>query len=137
MFALCLFLFDGLDGLLEWFTGDTSVADWQTTASSWLTAALVIAALCTGLMALIKAFLKMRAPNPRRRIWPRSKAVLFILVGLFPVFLIVSTAWYLSRDFTNIIALGGLFKGIVFAWLLYLVFMLLSHAFGEWREDLF
>jgi hypothetical protein len=135
--ALFLFLLQGMESLLEWFTGDTSVADWQSTAISWLIAAVVIAATCTGLMVLIKAFMKMRAPNPRGRIWPRGKAVIFILTGLFPVLVSVSSAWYLSRDYTNIITISGLFKGVLFAWVLYILLMLVSHAWGEWREDLF
>lgn len=134
---LGIYFFEGLEGLLEWFTGDTSIDGWQDTALSWLITALVIAVVCTGLMALIKFILKQKAPNPKRRIWPRSKAVIFILLGLLPVLLLAVVVWYMSRDFVNIMTVSGLFKGILFSWLLYLLLMLVSHAWGEWRNDLF
>ena len=63
--------------------------------------------------------------------------MIFILAGLAPVLITMSTTWYLSRDFVNIIAGVGLFKGILLGWMLYLFLMVLTHAFGEWREDLF
>jgi hypothetical protein len=130
-------LLDSLETILEWFTGDTSISNWETTTTDWLIAALVIAAVCTGAMAVAKFVMKATAPNPRRRIWPRKKAVVFILSGLFPVMISVSTAWYASHDFMNIIAVPGLFKGVFLSWTMYLLLMLLSHAWGEWREDLF
>jgi hypothetical protein len=135
--ALALVFLDGMESLLEWFTGDPSVPNWETTTINWLISALVIAAIFTGVMAVVKIIWKAGAPNPRRRIWPRSKAVIFILSGLAPVLITMSTAWYLSRDFVNIIAVVGLFKGILLGWMLYLFLMVLTHAWGEWREDLF
>jgi hypothetical protein len=134
---LAIIWLEGMETLLEWFTGDPSVPNWEATAMNWLIAALVIAAASTGVMALVKVVWKAKAASPRGRIWPRSKAVLFILVGLVPVLISTATAWYLSRDFVNIIAVVGLFKGILLGWVLYLFFMVLSHAWGEWREDLF
>lgn len=134
---LALIVLDGLATLLEWFTGDPSVANWEATTTNWLISATVIAAASTGAMALVKVFWKAKAPSPRGRIWPRSKAVKFILTGLIPVLLFTSTAWYFSRDFVNIIAVAGLFKGILLGWVLYLFLMVLTHAWGEWREDLF
>lgn len=137
MLVLGMYLLEGLDGLLEWLTGDTSVDGWQETALNWLLAALIIAVICTGLMAVVKFILKQKASRPEQRIWSRGKAVLFILCGLLPVLLLAIVVWYLSRDFVNIMTISGLFKGIVFAWVLYLLLMLAGHAWGEWRNDLF
>lgn len=137
MVAPGIYLLEGLEGLLEWLTGDTSVDGWQDTALNWLIAALVIAVVCTGLMALVKVVMKQKAPNPKRRIWPRSKSVIFILLGLLPVLLSATAVWYFSRDFVNIMTVGGLLKGVLFAWALYLFLMLISHTWGEWRNDLF
>lgn len=137
MLMLGMYFFEGLESLLEWLTGDTSVDGWQDTAFNWLIAALVIAVACTGLMAAIKFIMKQKAPNPERRIWPRGKSIIFILLGLLPVLLIAIVVWYLSRDFVNIMTISGLFKGIIFAWVLYLFLMLISHTWGEWRNDLF
>lgn len=135
--VLAVYLFEGLEGLLEWFTGNTAVEGWQETATDWVIAAIVVAAVCAGTMSIIKLFLKQRAPRPDRRIWPRRKSLIFILVGLIPVFFAASGVWYLSRDFVNIMTITGLMKGIVCAWALYLFFMLLSHSWGEWRDDVF
>jgi small-conductance mechanosensitive channel len=135
--VLGMYLLEGLDGLLEWFTGDTSVDGWQETALNWLIAALVISVVCTGLMAVVKFVMKQKASRPEQRIWPRGKAVLFILLGLLPVLLLAIIVWYLSRDFVNIMTISGLFKGILFAWVLYLLLMLAGHTWGEWRNDLF
>ncbi len=132
-----LVFMDGMESLLEWFTGNPSIPNWESTTIDWLIAAVVIAAVCTGGMALAKLVIKAKAPNPRRRIWPRTKAVGFILSGFLPVLITISAAWYLSHDFINIIAIPGLFKGVLLSWVFYLLLMLLSHAWGEWREDLF
>src|ERR1700746_3698694 len=105
---LAIIFFEGMETLLEWFTGDPSVPNWEATALNWLISALVIAAASTGVMALVKIIWKAKAPSPRGRIWRRSKAVIFILVGLVPVLISTATAWYLSRDFVNIIAVVGL-----------------------------
>ena len=134
---LAVYLYDGLESFLEWFTGNTGVEGWQETATDWVISAIVVAAVCAGVMSIIKLIWKKLAPSPDKRIWPRRKSVMFILSGLMPVFLAASVVWYLSRDFVNIMTITGLMKGIVCAWVLYLFLMLLSHSWGEWREDVF
>lgn len=135
--TLAFFIYEGLESLLEWFTGNTAVENWQDTATDWVIAAIVVAAVCAGLMSVIKLFLKQRAPNPDRRIWPRRKSLVFILLGLVPVLLAACGVWYFSRDFVNIMTITGLMKGIVCAWALYLFLMLVNHSWGEWRNDVF
>lgn len=135
--VLVVYFYEGLESLLEWFTGNTAVDGWQDTATNWVVTAIVVAAVCAGIMSIIKLFLKQRALRPDTRIWPRRKSLLFILSGLVPVFVAASGVWYLSRDFVNIMTITGLMKGIVFSWALYLVLMLVSHSWGEWRDDVF
>lgn len=134
---LAVFAFEGLESLLEWFTGNTGVEGWEDTATNWVIAAIVVATVCAAVMSIIKLFLKQRAPSPDRRIWRRKKSVLFILSGLILVFVGASGVWYLSRDFVNIMTITGLLKGIVCSWALYLLLMLISHSWGEWRDDVF
>jgi hypothetical protein len=134
---LGLYLFQGLNSILRFVATNRDIEDWEDTAFNWLMAAIVISVVVAGLMAAIKFVMKQQAPNIKRRVWPRGKTVVFILLGLLPVLLVTIFVWYLSRDFVNIVGVGGLFKGIVFSWLLYFTFMLVGHAFGEWRRDIF
>lgn len=125
-----------LDPILRAITANRS-SGWKDTAFDWLVAAVVIGVACAGLMIVWKMFLKQKARNIRERVWRRSKTVKFILAGLAPVLLAAFFVWYMSRDFFNVIAVGGLFKGILFSWVLYLCLMLVGHAWGEWRRDIF
>ena len=134
---LATFAYDSLESLLEWFTGNTSIEGWQDTATNWVIAGIVVAALCAGLMSITKLFLKQRARSPDARIWSRQKSVIFILSGLILVFLGESGVWYQSYDFVNIMTITGLMKGIVCSWALYLLLMLITHSWGEWRNDVF
>jgi cytochrome c biogenesis protein CcdA len=61
---------------------------------------------------------------------------LLMLLGLIPVFLSVLLVWFAYANFYNVMRVPGLFKGIFFAWLLYLVFMVIGHLAGPWRRDL-
>lgn len=135
MFAL--YLFQGFDSILRFIASNRDIDNWQDTAFNWLSAAVVIAIVCVGLMVTIKFFIKQRAPNIRRRVWSRSRTVVFILVGFSPVLLATFLVWYLSRDFVNIVGVGGLLKGVLFSWFLYTMLMLIWHSFGEWRRDIF
>jgi len=132
-----MYLFQGLDSILRFVASNRDIDNWQDAAFNWLIAAVVISIVCVGLMVVIKFIIKQRAPNIRRRVWSRSRTIVFILVGFFPVLLITSLIWYFSRDFVNIVGVGGLLKGILFSWLLYTMFMLIWHSFGEWRRDIF
>lgn len=126
----------GLDSLLRLIT-PSRASGWKDTAFDWLIAAIVVAVVCAGLMLVYKMMLKQRAPNIKARVWRRGKTVGFILGGLLPVMVATFIIWYLSRDFFNIVGVGGLFKGILFSWILYLFLMLAGHTWGEWRRDIF
>jgi hypothetical protein len=135
--VFALYLFQGSDSILRFIASNREIDNWQDTAFNWLIAAVVISIVCVGLMVTIKFVIKQRAPNIKRRVWSRSRTVVFILVGFFPVLLATFFVWYLSRDFVNIVGVGGLLKGILFSWLLYTMLMLIWHSFGEWRRDIF
>ena len=120
---------------LKWFT-ENRIPGWQDTAQSWLITSIVIAVLCAGLMLLYKLMRKKAARNIVEQTWSPGKTILLILLGLLPVFLCVAAAWYTSSNFYNVMSVPGLFKGVLFAWLLYLLFMVIGHLASPWRREL-
>ncbi len=122
--------------LLQFFTENRDIDGWEDTAGSWLMAAFVIAALCAGLMFIYKWLRKRTAGRIIDQGWTRGETMILILSGLIPVFLAVCVLWYVSRDYSNIVGVGGLIKGIVFAWILYLIFMFAGHVLSPWRREI-
>lgn len=120
---------------LRWFT-ENRIKGWEETAQSWLITAAVIAVLCAGLMLVYKLLRKKAARNIIEQTWSPGKTILLILVGLFPVFLCLLVAWYTSSNFYNVMSVAGLFKGVLFAWFVYLLFMIIGHVVSPWRREL-
>jgi Na+/H+-dicarboxylate symporter len=120
---------------LRWFA-ENRIRGWEETSQSWIITAVVIAVLCAGLMLLYKLMRKKAARNIIEQTWSRRRTALMILVGLAPVFLFILTAWYTSSDFYNVMGVSGLFKGVLFAWLLYLLLMIIGHLASPWRREL-
>jgi hypothetical protein len=131
-----VYMFFFQSDLTGWFIDDHDADGWEDTARSWLIAAVVIAVLCAGLMMFYKWLKKRAAANITKRIWSRGQTVLLILIGLVPLFLIMLTLWYATRDYFDVVGVGGLFKGVLFGWLLYLALMLLGHVAGPWRREI-
>ena len=121
---------------LKFFTTNRDIDDWESTALSWVLAALVISVLCAGLMMFIKWMRKHLAGNIKEKTWSRGETVLFMIVGMLPVFLVVLIIWYATRDYFNIIGVGGLLKGIIFSWVLYLLLMFVGHLLSPWRREI-
>ena len=94
---------------------------------------IVIAVLVTGLMMLIKWFRKERA-SVVNKIWPLPKVFLFMFMGLFPLFVVLMTIYYFNLNFAMVIGMGGFFKGVVFAWMLYLIFMISGDFIAPWSR---
>lgn len=131
-----MFLLLFQDDFLRWFIENIESDNWQDTATSWLITAIVVAVLSAIIAFGIKAFLKASAKLQVEKIWSRGKTWLLIAVGLFPLFLVLLTIWYFTRDFINFVQVGGLFKGTVFAWLLYTLLMIFGHLVSPWRREL-
>ncbi len=123
-------------GLLEMFADNRDYDNWEDTALNWVLAALVVSVLWAGFVLLYKWYRKKSARVIKEVAWSRGETVLLMLVGLLPVFVSTLAVWYYSRDFGNVIGVGGLIKGVVFAWLLYLIFMFVGHAASPWRREL-
>lgn len=103
------------------------------TALSWLITAIVIAVLLTIGMQVFKWLLKARAAMVDRY-WPLRKTITFMAAGLFPVFAALSAIYYFTLDYTSIVGVSGLFKGVVFAWLLYISLMVSSDLIFPWSR---
>lgn len=122
---------------LRFFAQDREVDGWEDVATSWIVAALVIAIVCTGIMLVVKWLMKKQSGDIRGRTWTRGKTAVFILSGWSLVLLGALIIYYASLDFTIIIGVTGLLKGILFSWILYILFMLVGHVLSPWRRDLY
>jgi hypothetical protein len=132
MFLLSLLESD----FLKFFTDNRELDDWQDTATSWVLTALLIAVLGAGVVLSYKWLRKVLAASIVEKTWSRGETVVLTLVGLIPVLLASLYIWYATRDYFNIIGVGGLIKGILFAWLLYLLFVFIGHLLSPWRREI-
>ena len=108
----------------------------EDTALNWVIAALVIAVICALVMLAFKWLRKYMAINLIQKAWSRGQTVMLILVGLIPVVIVLLFVWYTTRNFFNYVGVGGLLKGIVMAWLLYVLFMFTGHLVSSWRREI-
>jgi H+/Cl- antiporter ClcA len=125
-----------LQDILRFFIDNIEPDDWETTAMNWLIVAIVVAVLCAGLTFGYKAARKATAAHSDQKIWSRRQTWLSFFIGLFPVFFTLLIIWYMQRDFFNYIQVGGLLKGTLFAWILYLFVMVVGHLVSPWRREL-
>ncbi len=110
--------------------------DEPDTAVSWMTTLIVTAALAAGLIFAFKGLRKYLADIAKRKIWTRGQTWLMIFVGLFPIFFALLAIWYLNRDYLTFVQIGELFTGTLFAWIIYLVLVILGHLVSPWRREL-
>ena len=95
---------------------------------------VIVAVACVGVMCLVK-FLMKRGKLEKDKIWTRSWAIVFILIGLAPVLASLAVVYFLSLDFQTVVQVPGLLKGVLASWVAYLIGMGLCHL-GPWRYDL-
>jgi hypothetical protein len=108
----------------------------EDTALNWVIAVLVIAIVCALMMLAFKWLRKYTAINIVQKAWSRGQTAVLILIGLIPVLLVLLIVWYTTRNFFNYVGVGGLLKGIVFSWLLYVLFMFTGHLVSPWRREI-
>jgi magnesium-transporting ATPase (P-type) len=123
-------------GFLQLFIDSCEDEGCEETALNWVLAAVVVAIVCTLVMLGIKWFKKYAAINLKQKAWSRLQTVGLIIVGLVPVLLVLLIIWYTTRNFFNNVGIGGLLKGVVFAWLLYVVMMFTGHLLSPWRREI-
>jgi hypothetical protein len=121
---------------LQFFADNRDFDNWEDTALNWVVAALVVSVLCAGLTLIYKWFRKKSAGVIKEQAWSRGETIVLMLAGLLPVFLLTLAVWFASRDFGNVIGVGGLMKGVAFSWVLYLLLMFIGHLASPWRREL-
>jgi hypothetical protein len=123
--------------ILRYFVTDTSYNTWEETAFSWFSTIFFVAIVFTIVMTLIKLLVKQIALHAKDRVWTRSKVWGFLFLGFLPIFIVLALFWYLSEDFYKVASAGGLIKGTLFSWLIYLIFSLIVNLFPKsWRNEL-
>jgi hypothetical protein len=121
---------------LELFIDSCEDEGCEDTALNWVLAVVVVSIICALLMLAVKWFKKYAAINLIQKAWSRSQTVVLIMVGLIPVLLTLIIIWYTTRNFFNYVGMGGLLKGVVFAWLLYVLMMFTGHLLSPWRREI-
>ncbi|HEX8620226.1 MAG TPA: hypothetical protein VF911_21785 [Thermoanaerobaculia bacterium] len=121
---------------LQTLATNRDIPGWEDTAMNWLVAAIVMAIIVTLGMIFWKSVTKRTAAGPVGLTWSRRRTILFVLTGLVPLAMLVSLVWYSSINFQSVAGVPGLLKGILLAWALYSICMVVAHA-GLWRDDLF
>jgi multisubunit Na+/H+ antiporter MnhB subunit len=122
--------------MLEWFLDDSSPSNWEEVATTWLITTVVVSILVVGLVFTFKGLRKSMAEIAKKKIWTRRQTWLLIFVGMLPIFLVVALLWYFNDDFRYYAGIGGLAKGILVGWLLYIVLMSIGHLVSPWRREL-
>ncbi|HEX5702265.1 MAG TPA: hypothetical protein VFX97_03500 [Pyrinomonadaceae bacterium] len=123
-------------GFLELFLDACDEEGCEETAMNWVIAALVIAAICALVMLGFKWLRKYMAINIVQKAWSRGQTMLLIVVGLIPVVIVLLVVWYMTRNFFNFVGVGGLMKGIVMAWIIYILCMFTGHLVSPWRREI-
>ena len=108
----------------------------EETALNWVLVAIVVAIICALLILTFKWLKKYTAINLVQKAWSRGQTVVLIIVGLLPVLLTLLITWYSVRNFFNYVGFGGLLKGVVFSWLLYVLFAFTGHLLTPWRREI-
>lgn len=123
-------------GFLQLFMDSCEDEGCEETALNWVIAALVVAIVCALLMLAIKWLKKYTAINLIQKAWSRGQTIILIIVGVLPVLLALITIWYTTRNFFNYVGVGGLLKGVVFAWVVYVLLMFTGHLLSPWRREI-
>lgn len=121
---------------LQMFVDSCDEEGCEDTALNWVIAAVVVAVVCALLMLAFKWLRKYTAINIVQKAWSRGQTIVLIIVGLIPVLLVLLTIWYITRNFYNYVGVGGLLKGMLMSWLLYVLFMFAGHVLSAWRREI-
>lgn len=125
----------GSSEFLRFFVTNHDIEGAEDVALSWVLTGVVIAMICTAVMASGKWLLKERAHLKNKR-WPMVKVFGWLLLGWLPVILVLGLIYYFSINFTMILAIGGYFKGVIFTALLYgLVMIVVDLIIPRFRSD--
>jgi hypothetical protein len=123
-------------GFLQMFIDACEDEGCEETALNWVLAAVVVAIVAALLMLAIKWLKKYTAINLIQKAWSRGQTIVLIIVGVLPVLLALIVIWYTTRNFFNYVGVGGLLKGVVFSWVVYVLLMFTGHLLSPWRREI-
>jgi len=123
-------------GFLQLFIDSCEDEGCDETALNWVIAAVVVAIVAALLMLAVKWLKKYTAINLIQKAWSRGQTIVLIIVGVLPVLLALIIIWYTTRNFFNYVGVGGLLKGVVFSWLVYVLLMFTGHLVSPWRREI-
>src|SRR5215813_1113391 len=106
------------------------------TALNWVIAAVVVAIVVALGMLAVKWLQKHLALNLIQKAWSRGQTIVLIIVGVLPVLIALIVIWYTTRNFFNYVGVGGLLKGVVFSWVVYVLLMFTGHLLSPWRREI-
>lgn len=123
-------------GFLQLFIDSCEDDGCDETALNWVIAAIVVAIVAALLMLAIKWLKKYTAINLIQKAWSRGQTIVLIIFGVLPVLLALIIIWYTTRNFFNYVGVGGLLKGVVFSWAVYVLLMFTGHLVSPWRREI-
>jgi len=123
-------------GFLQLFIDSCEDEGCEETALNWVIAVVVVAIVAALLMLAIKWLKKYTAINLIQKAWSRGQTIVLIIVGVLPVLLALIVIWYTTRNFFNYVGVGGLLKGVVFSWVVYVLLMFTGHLVSPWRREI-
>ena len=123
-------------GFLQLFIDSCEDDGCEETALNWVIAIVVVAIVCALLMLAIKWLKKYTAINLIQKAWSRGQTIVLIIIGVLPVLLALIVIWYTTRNFFNYVGVGGLLKGVVFSWIVYVLLMFTGHLVSPWRREI-
>ena len=123
-------------GFLQLFIDSCEDEGCDETALNWVIAAVVVAIVAALLMLAVKWLKKYTAINLIQKAWSRGQTIVLIIVGVLPVLLALIIIWYTTRNFFNYVGVGGLLKGVVFSWVVYVLLMFTGHLLSPWRREI-
>lgn len=125
-----------ISGFLQLFMDTCEDEGCEETALSWVIAVIVVAIVCALLMLAIKWLKKYTAMNLIQKAWSRGQTLVLIIFGVLPVLMALIIIWYTTRNFFNYVGVGGLLKGVVFSWVVYVLLMFTGHLVSPWRREI-
>lgn len=135
---MVLLLFEStLTNILRSLITNDQPDNYEQVAQDWLVALIVIAFAWAFIAFALKWVIKHSAALPRYKIWGRTKTIVYILAIAVLLGLTVGIVWKSSLDFTFVVGLPGLFKGIFVGAVLYTLLMFVFHLFGDARRDIY
>lgn len=123
-------------GFLQLFVDSCEDEGCDETALSWVITAVTVALVIALLMLAVKWLQKYMAINLIQKAWSRGQTIVLIIIGVLPVLVALSIIWYTTRNFFNYVGVGGLFKGVVFSWIVYVMAMFSGHLVSPWRREI-